>query len=128
VQRRRALGARHRPHLTAIGFAYPHKFPATHQDSNGATLKYGLRIVLRPDFTIPTGATIAQKNILTALQTYGAFIADKGSGTFDFDAVSPLDPGGLITASGGLNSNVLSSNLNGVNVTAGDFRAAPSNP
>ena len=54
-------------------------FPATKSDGNRGPLQYGQLFVLRPDFQIPASAPRGVKNVLRALQLYGAYIGDQGS-------------------------------------------------
>jgi hypothetical protein len=54
-------------------------FPATKSDGNSGPLEYGQLFVLRPDFVIPANAPRGVQNVLRALKSYGAYIADQGS-------------------------------------------------
>jgi hypothetical protein len=46
--------------------------------------------VLRSDFPVPAGASIGERNIITALKTYGAYVVDQGSSMgLDADTTHP---------------------------------------
>jgi hypothetical protein len=56
-------------------------FPATHSDGDlgPEAVKYGMLFVLRPDFPVPAGASLGERNIIAALKRYGAYVVDQGS-------------------------------------------------
>jgi hypothetical protein len=68
----------------ALGLTVPHVassylWPATHSDGSSGSIEYGMLFVLRPDFAVPAGASLGERNIIAALKTYGAYIVDQGA-------------------------------------------------
>jgi hypothetical protein len=74
-------GIDHALGLTVPSVSGEYLFPATHADGNlgSGAVKYGMLFVLRPDFPVPGGASIGERNIITALKTYGAYVVDQGA-------------------------------------------------
>jgi hypothetical protein len=79
----------------ALGLTVPHVastyvYPATHSDGGSGSVQYGMLFVLRPDYPVPAGASLGERNIITALKTYGAYIDDQGASMgLDADATHP---------------------------------------
>jgi hypothetical protein len=82
-------GIDHALGLTVPSVSAEYVFPATHTDGDMGpnAVKYGMLFVLRPDFPVPAGAGVGERNIITALKTYGAYVVDQGS-TMGIDADS----------------------------------------
>ena len=82
-------GIDHALGLTVPNVAGDYLFPATHSDGHlGAeAVKYGMLFVLRPDFPVSAGRSIGERNIITALKTYGAYVVDQGA-SMELDADS----------------------------------------
>jgi hypothetical protein len=93
-------------HSASGNILYP---PATHGNCDGpnpgsGTIRFGMLVVLNPSFTY-SGSSIGWKHIIQALKTYGAYVQDNGSPTFEIDADYHSDRGdwsktGLNTGSG----------------------------
>jgi hypothetical protein len=78
----------------ALGLTIPQAsssyiYPATHTDGDLGpdAVQYGMLFVLRADYPLPAGASLGERNIIRALQTYGAYVVDQGS-TMGLDADS----------------------------------------
>ena len=80
-------GIDHALGLTVPSVAADYLFPATHTDGElgSDSVKYGMLFVLRPDY--PVTGSLGERNIITALKTYGAYVVDQGS-TMGLDADS----------------------------------------
>ena len=65
-------------------YVYP---PASHSDGDDGpgAIKYGMLFVLRPDYPVPAGASVGERNVIHALKTYGAYVIDQGA-DFEMDA------------------------------------------
>jgi hypothetical protein len=74
-------GIDHALGLTVPSVAGQYVFPATHSDGDlgPSAVKYGMLFVLRPDFPVSVGAGRGERNIITALKTYGAYVVDQGA-------------------------------------------------
>jgi hypothetical protein len=74
-------GIDHALGLTVPNVASDYQFPATHSDGRLGpdSVEYGMLFVLRPDFSVGTGASIGERNIIAALKTYGAYVVDQGA-------------------------------------------------
>jgi hypothetical protein len=76
--------------LTVPHVASSYLWPATHSDGSSGSIKYGMLFVLRPDFAVPAGASLGERNIIAALKTYGAYIVDQGASMgLDADSTRP---------------------------------------
>jgi hypothetical protein len=81
----------------ALGLTIPrasssYVYPATHTDGSLGpdAIQYGMLFVLRPDYPVPAGATLGERNIIQALKTYGAYVVDQGSSMgLDADSTHP---------------------------------------
>jgi hypothetical protein len=76
----------------ALGFTVPrvsfdYDWPATHSDGKQpfSAIKYGMRFVLRPDYPVPSNASVGVINLTYALKVYGAYLVDQGA-DFEMDA------------------------------------------
>jgi len=74
-------GIDHALGLTVPNVASDYLFPATHSDGRLGTesVKYGMLFVLRPDFPVNAGTSVGERNVITALKTYGAYVVDQGA-------------------------------------------------
>ena len=74
-------GIDHALGLTVPSVAGDYLFPATHSDGDlgASAVKYGMLFVLRPDFPVSAGANRGERNIISALKTYGAYVVDQGA-------------------------------------------------
>ncbi|AKJ28350.1 hypothetical protein [Caldimonas brevitalea] len=66
--------------------------PATHWASSNTSANLppmGMRVRLKPDYVIPASFSRETRAILTALKTYGMFVADNGSNWFISGAPDP---------------------------------------
>ena len=93
--------------------------PATHSDGGGPDdgLQYGMLFVLRPDYRVPTHATIGVRNLIQSLKTYGAYVTDQGADlVIDADSTHPE-----LWKQAGLTQRSL-------DVTGADFRPARPGP
>ncbi len=78
-------GIRHALRFTASRTRKAYVAPATHfasQDTNPNLPPMGMRVRLKASFAIPSTFSNEAKAILTALKTYGMFLADNGSDWF----------------------------------------------
>ena len=85
-------GIDHALGLTVPSVSGDYLFPATHTDGDlgSNAVKYGMLFVLRPDFPVPSGASIGERNIIAALKTYGAYVVDQGASMgIDADSSHP---------------------------------------
>jgi hypothetical protein len=80
-------GLRHALGITVPRVSRSYMLPATHSDGllGPDAIRYGMRFVLRPDYTLPFNATRGMINVVYALKTYGAFVVDQGA-DFEMDA------------------------------------------
>jgi parallel beta-helix repeat protein len=95
-------------------YIYP---PATHSDGGLGPdgIKYGMLFVLRPDYPVPASASIGERNVIQALKTYGAYVADQGASMeLDADSTQPD-----VWAQSGLTANSL-------DIGPADFRLVQS--
>jgi hypothetical protein len=74
-------GIDHALGLTVPSVAGDYVSPATHSDGDlgSGSVEYGMLFVLRPDFPVSAGAGTGERNIITALKTYGAYVVDQGA-------------------------------------------------
>jgi hypothetical protein len=72
-------GIDHALGLTVPNVAKDYLYPATHSDGGSGSIKYGMLFVLRPDYPVPAGASLGERNIIAALQKYGAYVVDQGA-------------------------------------------------
>jgi hypothetical protein len=74
-------GIDHALGLTVPSVAGDYVLPATHSDGDlgSGAVEYGMLFVLRHDFPVSVGAGIGERNIITALKTYGAYVVDQGA-------------------------------------------------
>jgi hypothetical protein len=85
-------GIDHALGLTVPRAAADYLFPATHSDGQlgPGAVNYGMLFVLRPDFPVPAGASLGERNIIAALKTYGAYVVDQGASMgIDADSTHP---------------------------------------
>src|SRR5262249_56858154 len=82
-------GIRHAIGITVPSVSSDYVYPATHSDGGLGpdAIKYGMLFVLRPDYLAPADAGIGERNIITALKTYGAYVVDQGA-SMELDADS----------------------------------------
>jgi hypothetical protein len=80
-------GIQHAVGFTVPRVSYDYTFPATHSDGKQgpSAIKYGMRFVLRPDYPVPTNASVGVINLTYALKVYGAYLVDQGA-DFELDA------------------------------------------
>src|SRR3954470_15179193 len=91
-------------------YAYP---PASHSDGNDGpnAIQYGMLFVLRPDYPVPPGAGVGERNVIQALKTFGAYVVDQGASLeLDADSNNPQ-----MWAQSGLGASTLG-------IKANDFR------
>ncbi len=72
-------GIEHALGLTVPRVASSYIWPATHSDGSSGSIKYGMLFVLRADFPVPGGASLGERNIISALKYYGAYVVDQGA-------------------------------------------------
>jgi hypothetical protein len=82
-------GIRHAIGITVPSASSDYIYPATHSDGDLGpdAIKYGMLFVLRPDYRVPADAGAGERNIVTALKSYGAYVVDQGA-SMELDADS----------------------------------------
>jgi hypothetical protein len=103
------------PSVSSV-YIYP---PASHSDGGDGPggIQYGMRFVLRPDYVPPPNASVGVRNVVQALQTFGAYVVDQGA-DFEMDADSTHPE---LWRQAGLS-------VDSFNFTATDFRPATPGP
>jgi Right handed beta helix region len=85
-------GIRHAIGITVPSVSSDYIYPATHTDGDLGpdAIKYGMLFVLRPNYPVPADAGVGERNIITALKTYGAYVVDQGASMeLDADSTHP---------------------------------------